>query len=199
LPIQNRREKIVEIVEIVEIVAESQMSRQHSPYDDQLCGVVVEMSLCQGMTQAQIAAACGNHPCERTVGKILARFHAGGSERLQLQGRHGVQHANRKFDLIAFEVLLEAVEDEQVLLSDLADHMHERLGGTWSCVDVWRALKEAGFVRKVVWNRAVEADPAKQKAWMEWVESRGLQPNMLVFMDEVGSVRRAVHASYRRY
>ena len=62
------------------------------------------------------------------------------------------------------------------------------LGGTWSTSCVSRALKEAGFVYKVVVNQAAEADPEKQQAFRDMCKIRGYIADQYVFVDEVGTV-----------
>ena len=52
--------------------------------------------------------------------------------------------------------------------------MEARAGGTWSVVDVSRALSEAGFVQKKVHKRAVEAYPFKQKEFEELFTASGM-------------------------
>ena len=66
--------------------------------------------------------------------------------------------------------------------------MEARAGGTWSVVDVSRALSEAGFVQKKVHKRAVEADPFKQKEFEELFTASGMTAGQIVCMDEVGTV-----------
>jgi hypothetical protein len=51
-------------------------------------------------------------------------------------------------------------EHETWEVSDFADAIELRTGIKWSDVAVWRAFKELGISRKLLFNRAAEADPA---------------------------------------
>eukprot|EP00798_Chlamydomonas_sp_ICE-L_P028831 gene28831-biopygen32734 len=78
---------------------------------------------------------------------------------MRLEGRKGILHDNddtRKCDGLAWEVLMSIVlNDEQSNLDVIAASMTEQLFQEWTEVDVCRALREAGLVCKIVFNRAL--------------------------------------------
>ena len=146
----------------------------HSPYSVQLRERVVYKRVVEHQSYAQISEGFGGNPCIETVEVICQDFTRAGGRVLAKQGREGIVHENRKFDVLAWELLVDAVESSpQLLLKDLASLMSFRLGEQWSEPDVSKVLKSAGFVRKVVFNLAAEARPELQAKYRQLCELRG--------------------------
>ena len=141
------------------------------------------------MSYNQISRIFGGYPCTRTVMVICRDFQRDGRV-IGKVGRRGIQHEGRKFDSLAWELLMDMVNrDDQMLLYEMADLMSRKLGQIWSVQDISKALEEAGFVRNAVFNRAAEARHDLQAKYKQLCLSRGYSFEHYVFIDEVGTVR----------
>ena len=159
---------------------------QKSPYHLQLREIVIDMYAVDRLSYQQISDRLGGKPCKWTVGKIIREYKDKGYA-VAKKGRKGMQHDDvRKFDIHAWEVLVDLVErDSQARLQDYADEMEALLGGSWTPQDVSRALAESGFVKKRVVNLALEASPELQAKYRSLVQQRGYSAENYVFIDEV--------------
>ena len=131
------------------------MNKQQCPYDKHLRDRVVYRRVVYGETYADISYYYGGRPCRRTVLRICNEYYEH-RRVIRKRGRKGIEHSGtRKFDILAWEVLMEIVAaDPQALLKEMAELMTFRLGDSWSEKDVSRALHESGFVQNQVFNRA---------------------------------------------
>jgi len=162
---------------------------QHSPYDSQLRRRVVYQHFVGGLGYKEISGLLGGKPAARTVGRICAEYKKRGRWGAK-RGRLGSTNVFRKFDDIAWEVLVMLVQEEETsTLQEIGDEMERRLGRKWTSGEISMAMKESGFVRKKLVNRAVEAKPELQAKYRRLVERRGYSADMCVFIDEVGTVR----------
>jgi transposase len=142
-----------------------------------------------------ISSLLNNKPSVITVGEICREYQRTGRCFARM-GRRGVRNVLRKFDLDAWEVLLELVNmEETATLGELSREMQARLGSPWTRCEVSKALKESGFVRKKLVNLAVEADPELQAKYERLVKRRGDSAEQFVFIDEVGTVSMLPYAS----
>ena len=88
-----------------------QQQQQHV-YGLHLRRAVVFMHAVDRMTHQQISDLLGGHPDRRTVGRIVQEYHATGSVE-EPAGKAGLQHSDRKFNLLAWEVLVHLVQEEE--------------------------------------------------------------------------------------
>lgn len=168
---------------------------RRNPYPLPIRQLVVFFHVQRGMSAAQIANALEGRPCERTVDSILAQFNRDG-EVLPLEGRTSVTHENRKLDEAAATCLADIMCRADQLLHEVAAEMIQRTGVEWHDWDVCGALHELGFVRKKTTKHAAEADPNKQAAFIQLIDSLGVGPKHLVFVDEVAADSRSTNRQY---
>ena len=101
------------------------LNRQRAPYSVDLRERVVYMHVMNSMTYEEIAGTFGGFPREIS-GDFFTRGRVVGK-----RGRTGLQHFSRKFDDLAWELLVDNVQtDQQYLLKDIAAIMSRRLGGS---------------------------------------------------------------------
>jgi transposase len=90
---------------------------------------------------------------------------------------------------VAAQQLIELVSEQpDSLLHELADSMSRLTGSAFAEQDVWRGLHELGFVYSKVTQRAAEANLQDQQHYKQVIEHLHVEPNQLLFMDEVAAV-----------
>jgi transposase len=163
--------------------------KQHSPYGAHLVCRCVYQSQVLGMSYQQIAEANGNHPCADTIGRWVRNAIARG-EVIPAHGRKGlIQEDTRKMDPFVKSCLETLVyEREHERLQDFAVKLSDMTGVHMSECDVGRALKEMGYSRVKLTNRAVEADAVTRQNYKDTLHQKGYCGQDMIFMDEVAVV-----------
>lgn len=169
------------------------MTAQRGPYSEHLRERVVHMYLNDGKTFEEIADEFAGHPSISTCRRIMQEYLTDGAAGLRLQGQNGRQRPHRQMDATTKMLLVDIAEEEEThLLKDMARELELRMGaavGTFSTVDICRALHELDFVRVRVTTHPYEADPRLQQHWVQYCRAEGFRHDEFIFIDEVSVVR----------
>jgi hypothetical protein len=154
---------------------------QSNCYHTELAERIARAHIHSEYTIAEIAGLFEQHPCVRTVQRICDDVRAGRAA--AKRGKKGIKHTNKKFNSRAARILTRIVTaDEQLYLSEIKDKMERWTRKTWTISHLSKCLKELGFVRNVIHNRAVEASPEHQLWYRRLIELWGAEQKHLFLL-----------------
>lgn len=170
--------------------------QRSSRYAEQVKQMCVMLVVDWSMTADEASDLLHGTPCPRTIQGWVADYYAKGVVVASV-GHKGVLHHDRKLDPIAVQHFFEIVSDDPSLyLYEIADMMTEQTGQDWETYDVSRAMKQLGYKRVRSICLAAEADPQKQKQFVDFIKTLDAGPLHFVFIDETAADSRCTNREY---